>query len=174
MPSAKLERHSATPCAALRAIEASVTRNQGSLQLSYCLQGDVDRLAIPAPRAPRVADRLWQHTCCELFIADAAGSGYREFNLSPSGEWAAYRFTGYRAGMAPLDIPPPHIQVSRSASRLELQARIPLESGGRIGFAAVVEQADGTLSYWALRHPPGKPDFHHRDAFALELDEVRH
>ena len=76
--------------------------------------------------------------------------------------------------MAPLDIPPPQIQVSRSASRLELQARIPLESGGRIGFAAVVEQADGTLSYWALRHPPGKPDFHHRDAFALELDEVRH
>lgn len=174
MPSAKLERHSTTPCAALTAIEASVTRNQGSLQLSYRLQGDVERLSIPAPRAPRVADRLWQHTCCELFIADAAGTGYREFNLSPSGEWAAYRFTGYRAGMAPLDIPPPHIQVSRSASRLEVQARIPLESGRRVALAAVIEQADGTLSFWALRHPPGKPDFHHRDAFVLELDEVRH
>jgi hypothetical protein len=33
----------------------------------------------------------------------------------------------------------------------------------------VIEAADGSLSYWALRHPPGKPDFHHRDAFALEL-----
>jgi hypothetical protein len=38
----------------------------------------------------------------------------------------------------------------------------------------VIEEIDGALSYWALRHAPGKPDFHHRDAFALELDEVRH
>jgi hypothetical protein len=30
------------------------------------------------------------------------------------------------------------------------------------------------LSYWALRHAAGKPDFHHRDAFAMPLDEARH
>jgi hypothetical protein len=35
--------------------------------------------------------------------------------------------------------------------------------------SAVVETLDGALSYWALRHPPGKPDFHHADSFALEL-----
>jgi hypothetical protein len=33
----------------------------------------------------------------------------------------------------------------------------------------VVEEKDGLLSYWALNHPPGKPDFHHPDAFVLEL-----
>jgi len=33
----------------------------------------------------------------------------------------------------------------------------------------VVEELDGSHSYWALRHPPGKPDFHHSDAFALEI-----
>ena len=35
---------------------------------------------------------------------------------------------------------------------------------------AHVEAADGTLSYWALRHAAGKPDFHHPDAFALEIE----
>ena len=39
----------------------------------------------------------------------------------------------------------------------------------QLGLAAVIESADGALSYWALRHPPGEPDFHHRDAFALAL-----
>jgi len=35
--------------------------------------------------------------------------------------------------------------------------------------SAVIEDDDGAFSYWALRHPPGKPDFHHPDAFALML-----
>jgi hypothetical protein len=33
----------------------------------------------------------------------------------------------------------------------------------------VIEAIDGTLSYWALAHAPGSPDFHHLDCFALEL-----
>ena len=33
-----------------------------------------------------------------------------------------------------------------------------------------IEDEAGALSYWALRHPPGKPDFHHPAGFALELD----
>jgi len=41
--------------------------------------------------------------------------------------------------------------------------------GARIGLSAVIEETDGTKSYWALRHPPGKPDFHHPDCFALTL-----
>ena len=52
MPSAALERHPASPCAALRGIEALVTRNRdGSLQVEYRLQGDLDRVRIPPPRA---------------------------------------------------------------------------------------------------------------------------
>jgi hypothetical protein len=37
----------------------------------------------------------------------------------------------------------------------------------------VVEDEAGAFAYWALKHPPGKPDFHHPDAFALVLDEIR-
>ena len=109
--------------------------------------------------------------------ASAADEAYQEFNFSPSGEWAAYRFAGYRHGMAPLDtLAEPRIRVKRSAGVLELHARIslPLPSHPLLGLSAVIEQTDGTLSYWALHHAPGKPDFHLRDAFALELDEVRH
>jgi hypothetical protein len=36
----------------------------------------------------------------------------------------------------------------------------------------VIEETNGRLSYWALAHPPGKPDFHHSDCFALELPAV--
>jgi hypothetical protein len=39
----------------------------------------------------------------------------------------------------------------------------------RLGLSAVIEENDGTISYWALKHLPGKPDFHHPDSFALEL-----
>ena len=38
-----------------------------------------------------------------------------------------------------------------------------------IALSAVVEQSNGSLSYWALKHPPGRPDFHHADGYVLEL-----
>jgi hypothetical protein len=42
--------------------------------------------------------------------------------------------------------------------------------GRAVGLSAVIEEVDGSKSYWALRHPPGQPDFHHRDCFALRLE----
>lgn len=38
-----------------------------------------------------------------------------------------------------------------------------------VGISAVIEELDGTKSYWALAHPPGKPDFHHPACFAGQL-----
>jgi len=40
----------------------------------------------------------------------------------------------------------------------------------RLALSAVVEVDDGSLSYWALRHPPGGPDFHHAEGFVLRLE----
>jgi hypothetical protein len=69
----------------------------------------------------------------------------------------------------------PGIAVRKQAQRLELSAGVALEHAGKValGLAAVIEEQDGALSYWALRHPAGTPDFHHPEAFALALDEVR-
>ena len=109
-----------------------------------------------------------------------AGEGpeYREFNFSPSGEWALYDFRGYRdaseqdgALLTTLD---PVIKVQQSLDRLELtveidQGLLPQANSLKLGLSAVVENAAGAKSYWALRHSPGKPDFHHADAFAIQM-----
>ena len=169
---AALECHPAAPCAPLRGIQVFLDRRAGGpLEVRYLLEGDIARLRIP----PRSARPLWQHTCCEIFVAREGQGGYDEYNFSPSGEWAAFAFARYREGRARA-IPDPGIVVTREAGRLQLEARVvpghPEKL--RIGLSVVVEEMDGKLSYWALRHPPGKPDFHHPSAFALELDEVRH
>src|SRR5262245_21942686 len=145
MPSAALERHPDSRCAALRGIDAAVSRGPGGgLKVAYVLQGEIDRLRIPPPRAARAADRLWQHTCCELFVARDSEPGYREFNFSPSGEWAAYAFTRYREGAA-ASIPDPRIVVKRSKDRLELTATVQENAPCRIGLSVVVEADE--LSY---------------------------
>jgi hypothetical protein len=167
----------------VRGMAARVRRSRdGALAVVFTIEGDIARVRVPAPRLPRFADRLWEHTCCEVFVALERGAAYHEFNLAPSGEWAAYAFRRYREREGPdatgLD---PHIVFRRSAGALELEAtiRLDLVSAGlararlALGLSAVIEGADGSLSYWALAHPPGRPDFHHTDAFALELDEIR-
>ena len=110
------------------------------------------------------------------------GPGYREFNFSPSGEWAVYTFRSYReSGELDVDLDvdldverTPGIVVRRTLNRLELDVEIgqnflPPGRSLRLGLSAVMEDVDGELSYWALRHPEGKPDFHHPDAFASQL-----
>jgi hypothetical protein len=168
--------HPDTPSTAVRRVTVRVDRHMQALEVSFLLEGDVQALRIPAPRVPRIAERLWQHTCCEIFVARKGEAAYHELNFSPSGEWAAYAFCAYRRPV-PLvgEMPAPGIRVQRSRSALQLHARIPAAQGVlALGLAAVIEALDGKLAYWALKHPRGKPDFHHREAFLLELDEVRH
>jgi hypothetical protein len=153
----------------VRGITVDVERKPQSLHVVYRIEGEIARLRIPPTRPPQRAERLWQHTCCELFACGPDAAAYREFNFSPSGEWAAYDFRGYREGARPLDSPA-EIRLKRAAGRLELAASIAFGADkARLGLCAVLEEEGGALSYWALRHAPGKPDFHHPAAFALEL-----
>jgi hypothetical protein len=141
----------------------------------YRLEGDVNRLRVPAPSSTHRADGLWRHTCFEAFIAPSDGPGYIELNFSPSEAWACYAFTGYRSGMAVADpSEAPVIEVTQSPLQLTVDVRVSvscLRDGAvaRIALAAVIEEANGNLSYWALAHPAGKPDFHHSCGFALEF-----
>lgn len=170
-----LVSHPQTSSRVIRGIDVVVDgAERGILTLAFTLEGDLAGLHIPESRPSRRAHGLWQHTCFEVFVMAGEGPGYREFNFSPSGEWAAYAFRDYRDG-GELEIPlAPEIVVRRTGDCLELDAEIGpdcLPAGRllRLGLSTVVEDKDGALSYWALRHTPGKPDFHHTDAFALEL-----
>ena len=179
-----LAPHPTTPSTWLRLITGHLTRApDGTLAVAYVIEGDIERLRIPAPQPARFADELWRHTCCELFIARENESAYHECNFSPSHAWATYAFarTRERAAQRDLSVVNPHIAVRRRADRLELDAVIRLDrlssdyTDARLVLAvsAVIEDCDGALSYWALAHPQAKPDFHHPDAFVLELNEVR-
>jgi hypothetical protein len=173
--------HPETPAEAVRGIAARVQRAPGgTLVVTFAVEGELDRVRVPAPRTPRVESGLWQHTCCEIFIARKGVAAYHEFDLSPSGEWAEYAFDGYRtprAGESRARGPAPQVNVHSTASKLELDAVIQIDRLSAfhstavlsLALSAVIEDIGGALSYWALRHPPGKPDFHHPRAFALDL-----
>lgn len=170
--------HRETPCPTVRSLVATLDYRSNHLRLRYCLTGNLALLRIPTPQTPVAGDRLWAHTCFEAFTAAAAGNAYREWNFSPSGQWAQYAFSGYRERAIANDaggrIAAPVIDVHVSSDLLELDARIglpPLDCARvAIGISAVVEHIDGGLSYWALRHPSMQPDFHHREGFALTLE----
>lgn len=165
----------------MRSVDARVRREEdGSLAITYSFEGDLARVRVPSPRPPRIAHGLWQRTCCECFIAPAGEPRYHEFNFAPSGEWAVYRFAAYREGEALIDeLLNPRIAVRSATRTLELDASIALDRLSPaypraqlvLALSAVIEDEEGALSYWALRHPEGKPDFHHPDSFVLNLED---
>lgn len=134
--------------------------------------GDVSRLVIPPPAPPVRTANLWQSTCFELFVG-GEGSNYREFNLSPSGAWAAYQFDDHRAGMRDADASI-EIEISSNNTMLTMSAKIETELGVSlsVGLTAVIEEADGMLRYWATAFAPGEPDFHAAAVRSLLLDGV--
>jgi hypothetical protein len=172
--------HPETCTTAVEEIEVRAGWSQdNTLSLAYAFKGELLRVRIPSLQPSLRADRLWQHTCFEAFVALEDKPEYYEFNFAPSGQWAAYRFQRYRDGISLADeIAAPEITVCSRADGLDLHAIVRLDSlpithpGVRLQLAlsAVIEDDHGTLSYWALSHPPGKPDFHHRDSFVLGLD----
>ncbi len=159
-------------------IECAVARDGRMLRLEFVAIGAIGALALPPASAQERQDGLWQHTCFEAFVKpEADGEGYLEYNFAPSGAWAAYQFDGYRHGMRDLAVE--GISVAASVAhadgvgRLSVSATVAMPDWPvatlHVGLSAVIEETDGTKSYWALAHPPGAPDFHHADCFALSL-----
>ncbi|HXI86767.1 MAG TPA: DOMON-like domain-containing protein [Parvularculaceae bacterium] len=174
-----LTLHRGSTCdAATRIVTYAERRKPNELALRYVVHGAIGNLALPAEAASARRDELWRHTCFEAFVSAPQSAAYAEFNFSPSTEWAAYLFDGYRAGMrAALEMSAPAISMERNDQRFTLRAVVDLtpfaaiagDALWRIGLSAVIEEASGRKSYWALAHGPGAPDFHHSDCFALEL-----
>jgi hypothetical protein len=113
-----------------------------------------------------------------VFLRRPGEPGYVEFNFSPAGTWAAYRFASQRRGMANLESftdMPMTLDTGMSSIALgvtlDLGSLAELAGGGpwSMGISTIIEESNGRKSYWALAHPQGKPDFHHIDSFALAL-----
>lgn len=174
MTSQRLILHPGDVCASVQRMDVGFVRVGAGLGLRYVLRGDVAKLRIAPPAAPDRTDELWKTTCFEAFIAKPEG-GYCEFNFSPSSRWAAYEFESYRDGMRKLAIPAPKIEPTSRIGEFALDILLDLRGNAepdatwRCAISAVIEETSGAKSYWALAHPPGKPDFHHPDGFALEL-----
>ncbi|MDJ0611898.1 MAG: DOMON-like domain-containing protein [Kiloniellales bacterium] len=175
----ELKLHPNSPCGAAIEIAVEAARpSPDALRLRYRVTGEIGAISLPAVAAAARADGLWQHTCFEAFLRAAPGGVYHEFNFAPSTLWAAYRFAGYRAGMrVAQEVEAPQLAVEARDGAFELRAELtldrlpelPPDAPWQLGLSAVIEEVDGRLSYWALAHPPGRPDFHHSDCFALEL-----
>ena len=174
-----LQLHPDSRCDAVRRIDVEVARaGPERLTLHYVVTGAAGDLTLPLPAAPDRTDGLWRRTCFEAFLRPGVGEPYYEFNFAPSTQWAAYWFSAYRQGMQPaMGIAPPRIALRRRADGLEVDVALVLDRAPglpraapwRLGLSAVIEEANGRISHWALAHPPGDPDFHHADAFALQL-----
>lgn len=174
-----LRPHPDFPGRAVRSITATATREGDALNLVYRLTGAMDDVLWPVPAEPAFRDELWRHSCCEAFVAPHGAPGYVELNIAPSTEWAAYAFDGARAGMRRAK----GVVVFEAAwlaapevAELRVRAVLPglMDSNWDVALTAVIEERDGTRSYWALAHAPGPPDFHNRDCFTARLAAPSH
>lgn len=175
METHRLIPHPAFPPLAVESVEARIVSLDANwLVLRWRIEGG-KRLVVPTLAGKRRADGLWQATCFELFLRPESGAGgYCEFNLSPSERWAAYDFTGYREGMADRPLPRDPACTWRGGSAFSLfDAAIPAAAlpplPAAFALTAVLEEEGGHKSFWAMRHPPEKPDFHDPACFAGRL-----
>jgi hypothetical protein len=167
-----LRHHPDTHCDAVSGVAVEIDCPQtGELSLTYVVEGRIGDLALQLRGEPGRSDGLWQHSCFEAFLREGHGPAYLEYNFAPARQWAAYRFDDYRSGQHPADVAPPRIEVRADVARLEMRVVLALPGNvdWHLGLSAVIEEEGGVFSYWALVHPPGKPDFHHSDCFALDL-----
>ncbi len=171
-----LQCHPLTPVSVVQDIAVDYEwKAHGSLWLRYHAEVLLHDLDLPDLVEAKRVDGLWENTCFELFLQESGANRYCEFNFSPSSCWAAYQFSNYRDDMRNLQLPkPPDIFLELSDSHVAMEVTLGLpDIWGAVAlnaaFAAVIKENSGPKSYWALTHPPGKPDFHHKDCFTHQL-----
>lgn len=145
-----------------------------TLNLFFCVGAPMSRFLIPERAEPGRRDDLWCTTCFEAFLKADETDGYAEWNFAPSGDWAAYDFTAPREGMANAEVgAPPYIRLEDNLTWWALGATIavPANRAFQLGLTAVIEEAGGVKSYWALGHGGASPDFHDPACFLVRLPE---
>ena len=150
----------------IKAVTAEIKATSTGCEAEFRLDGGVGSIILPEPGPSVRTDDLWKTTCFEIFWQPIGGSWYREFNLSPSGRWAAYDFDAFREGMR--DAPVDAISLACSHNEANGQGELVLKAAiatelptpAQVALNAIVEHQDGGLQFWALAFPPGKAEFH--------------
>ncbi len=147
------------------------------LVLTYSAGGALEKILWPASLSgkPQRKDELWKHTCFEAFIKPVSQDQYWEINLSPTGDWNAYRFASYRQGMVKeeaIHSLQPLFAKEGDCWRLVCEIRLPAWANFsqlEIGLTTVIEETSGQISYWAIHHAGSQPDFHLAESFNHRL-----
>ena len=115
-----------------------------------------ERVRYPgAPPSPSAPTSCGKTTCFEAFLRPLGEEAYREWNFAPSGEWAAYDFTSAtRTAWREAEAADPYIRMEDNLTWWALGATIAVaaDTNWELGLSAVLEEKDGTKSYWALAH----------------------
>jgi len=174
MQTYQLAVHTDHPARTVERVEARIIgRDSSFLRVRWKVEG-AQHLVVPPFGGRGRADDLWRTTCFEMFLMPSGGGAYCEFNLSPSARWNAYDFDSYRAGMRERPFPhEPECTLRQGSTFAIFDAAIPVaglpDADCAMGLCAVIEEEGGTISYWALAHEEGRPDFHSSACFTAEL-----
>jgi len=99
-----------------------------------------------------------------------------DFQVSSNHSWKVSHFHGYRQG-AHVDHSIKTISYSMLSApkalhtllKVDLEKMLLADTHLAVGIAAVTHFNTDSCVHWALNHPNDRPDFHHRDSFALAL-----
>ncbi len=168
--------HPAHPSDAASVVTFAATRTANGIRLRYEVLGDIAEVKLPTAPGGARQDELWRTTCFELFLRKAGAAAYAEFNFAANGDWAAYRFRGYRDRAAAPSIAPPRTTAETGPDRLSITVELSAQlddidwTSAELGPAVIIETLEGARSYWALHHHSDQPDFHRAQNFQLSLD----
>ena len=174
MQTHQLAAHPAFPPRDVESVEARWDIVGPWLRLRWRVEGAEDVLLPPFAGRQR-CDGLWQATCFEMFVQPTGSASYAEFNFSPSENWAAYDFAGWREGMADRPLSHDPVITPRAGRQLLIMdVALPLADlpplPAALSLTAVIEEQGGAKSYWAMAHAhPDRPDFHDPACFAATL-----
>lgn len=158
--------HQSCDLGPIRSVTAAINATEHGCDAEFRFDGGVDAIVLPEPAPSARRDNLWKTSCFEIFWQPIGGTYYREFNLSPSGQWAVYDFDSFREGMR--DAPVDAISLSCSHSSANGQGELVLKASiaaelpapALVALNAIVEHQDGGMQYWALAFASGNPEFH--------------
>lgn len=145
-------------------VEGQFKETAEHLKIKWTLQ-DHEEVFIPPHSEQNRVTGLWESTCFEFFLKNIETGRYLEFNFSPSTDWNAFQFQGYRGQMENLDTPAPAMNFDGTSFEAHILKAFLPEEFNRPGIRShwmttVLKFNDGTLHYLAPSHPDETPDFH--------------